>query len=323
MKKIALKMFIKPPTSIKLWLTAMVCPLFLFMAALGVGLYNAKNANAAEPTRAPLVLVVIPSEKPTPPQNQVREDNIGSKTQLAGMSSSLYLPIPPNWTGSVGVNSVYPDSKKSKQEWDAGKGILWTDTIPMPEGLEQYKTPPSFETNSPSAKTALNTSAMNPLPKGLANAFTKKIPERPTVTDSADFVVVQKSLRQLTLMRGGQPIRTYKVALGFQPKGDKIQEGDGRTPEGLYRLDRRNENSRFYRSIRVSYPDTQDRIEALQAGFKPGGQIMVHGLPNGRNASDVNHPNADWTEGCIAVTNAEIDEIWDLVGDNTQILILP
>jgi murein L,D-transpeptidase YafK len=139
----------------------------------------------------------------------------------------------------------------------------------------------------------------------------------------ADLVVVYKRERVLQLKRGGEVLRTFAIALGREPYGPKLQEGDGRTPEGVYTLDWRNPRSRFHRSIHVSYPRPNDSEHALRWGVSPGGQIMLHGLPNGVAAERVGHPRRDWTEGCIALTNEEIEEIWARVEDGTTIIIYP
>ena len=139
----------------------------------------------------------------------------------------------------------------------------------------------------------------------------------------ADQVIVAKSQRTLTLLSQGKVLRTYKVALGGTPVGAKEQQGDHKTPEGHYILDRRNAKSRFYKSIHVSYPNEQDKQRSAQRGVSAGGDIMLHGLPNGFGWLGATHRNMDWTDGCVAVTNAEIDEIWDLVPDGTPIEIRP
>jgi murein L,D-transpeptidase YafK len=139
----------------------------------------------------------------------------------------------------------------------------------------------------------------------------------------ADLVVVRKGARTLQLLHSGRVIRTYRIALGWAPDGPKRQEGDGRTPEGVYRLDWRNSNSSFHRSIHVSYPRAGDDRHAARWGVSPGGSIMLHGLPNGVAAERVGHPDVDWTNGCIALTNEEIDEIWTRVEDGTTIIIFP
>jgi murein L,D-transpeptidase YafK len=139
----------------------------------------------------------------------------------------------------------------------------------------------------------------------------------------ADQVVVVKSQRTLTLLSQGKVLGTYKVALGGTPVGGKEQEGDHKTPEGHYILDRRNPKSRFYKSIHVSYPNWQDKQRASQHGVSPGGDIMIHGLPNGFGWLVATHRNMDWTDGCVAVTDAEMDEIWELVPDGTPIDIRP
>jgi murein L,D-transpeptidase YafK len=139
----------------------------------------------------------------------------------------------------------------------------------------------------------------------------------------ADRVIIEKSSRTLMLLRDGEPVRTYRVALGSAPKGHKRFEGDQRTPEGEYKIDFRNANSGFYRALRISYPNEADRMRALEAGLEPGGQIMIHGLKNGQAWLGARHLADDWTDGCIAVTNAEIDEIWSLVDLGTPVEIRP
>jgi murein L,D-transpeptidase YafK len=139
----------------------------------------------------------------------------------------------------------------------------------------------------------------------------------------ADQVLVLKKERTLTLLARGQVIRTYKVALGGSPVGAKQQQGDRKTPEGHYVLDRRNPKSQFYKSIHISYPNETDRRRAEERGVAPGGDIMIHGLPNGYGALGASHRLHDWTDGCIAVTDSEIDEIWKLVPDGTPIEIQP
>ena len=135
-----------------------------------------------------------------------------------------------------------------------------------------------------------------------------------------DRVVVDKSERLLALYRGDQVIRTYRVALGRNPLGPKRVQGDGRTPEGRYRIDYRNPKSKFYRALHVSYPNATDVATARRLGASPGGAIMIHGLPNGVAAVG---ENEDWTEGCIAVPNEVMDELWTLVADGTPIEIQP
>jgi len=139
----------------------------------------------------------------------------------------------------------------------------------------------------------------------------------------ADLVVVYKAERILQLKRAGRVLETFPIALGRNPVGPKLQEGDGRTPEGVYTLDWRNPDSQFYRAIHISYPREGDAIHAIRWGVSPGGHIMLHGLPNGVAAEALGHPRRDWTEGCIALTNEQIDAIWARVEDGTTIIIYP
>ncbi len=129
--------------------------------------------------------------------------------------------------------------------------------------------------------------------------------------------------RTLELLNQGNVIKTYKISLGSEPVGPKARQGDHKTPEGAYVLDFRNVHSRFYKSIHISYPNEHDRARARQNGVQPGGDVFVHGLPNGFGAIGSAHRLKDWTDGCIAVTDKEMDEIWKAVSDGTQIEIKP
>ena len=139
----------------------------------------------------------------------------------------------------------------------------------------------------------------------------------------ADQVVVLKKERSLQLLRQGNVIKTYKVALGADPVGPKQRQGDHKTPEGVYLLDSRNPHSQFYKSIHISYPSMRERAAARQKGVSPGGDLFVHGLPKDYGWVGSAHRVKDWTDGCIAVTNQEMDEIWVAVRDGTPIEIRP
>ncbi|MCF6305370.1 MAG: L,D-transpeptidase family protein [Rhodobacteraceae bacterium] len=155
---------------------------------------------------------------------------------------------------------------------------------------------------------------------GIAAAVIAAVPARASSDEEmADMVVIFKSSRKLYLYRDGEPIRRFTIALGWAPEGDKQFEGDGRTPEGTYFIDRLNPNSQFHLSLGISYPDPNDRNRAAAAGVDPGGDIFIHG-------SDGRRPNRrpdDWTAGCIAVSNAAIEEIWRRVPIGTPIVIQP
>jgi len=139
----------------------------------------------------------------------------------------------------------------------------------------------------------------------------------------ADSIVVEKGRRTLTLFQAGFPVRMYKIALGKQPVGDKIQRGDGRTPEGVYRIDFKNPQSKYHMALHVSYPDAAHLQRANQLGVSPGGDIMVHGLPPRYADYGSSHSEFDWTEGCIAVTDKEIEEIWRAIPAGAAIQIKP
>lgn len=136
----------------------------------------------------------------------------------------------------------------------------------------------------------------------------------------ADYLVVDKSERLLIAYQNGHPIRAYRgLQFGDAPMGHKRFEGDERTPEGLYRIDRRNPRSSFHLSLGISYPNRADRAFAAQYGRSAGGDIFIHGQPTGRPG----RMSGDWTDGCIALTNAEIEELWQIVPDGTPIEIRP
>lgn len=147
-------------------------------------------------------------------------------------------------------------------------------------------------------------------------------PQPPTI-DKIDLVRVVKSERRMELLAKGRALRTYKVALGANPVGQKQREGDERTPEGSYMLDWRNPRSAAYKSIHISYPDERDKAAARAMGVSPGGMIMIHGQINGFGWMSPVMQWFDWTDGCIAVTDAEMEEIWTMVQNGTPIEIDP
>lgn len=139
----------------------------------------------------------------------------------------------------------------------------------------------------------------------------------------ADRVLINKSERKLILFKGNKVLKSMDVALGLLPKGHKITEGDFKTPEGTYRLSDRNSASEFFLSIRISYPDSDDIRHAKLRGLPAGGQIMIHGQPNDPRYSEEYYQSTDWTNGCIAVSNADMVDIWLMTKPNTPIQILP
>jgi murein L,D-transpeptidase YafK len=138
-----------------------------------------------------------------------------------------------------------------------------------------------------------------------------------------DRVVVHKAGRKMELFREGQLVASYRVSLGLAPSGQKQREGDFRTPEGRYRLTRRNAQSDFFLAVQVSYPEAEDIVIARRNGWAPGGSIMVHGLPNFLKYPRDRYLNTDWTDGCIALSNENMLDFWLLTGQNTPIEIRP
>ncbi len=139
----------------------------------------------------------------------------------------------------------------------------------------------------------------------------------------ADLVVVTKSESSLSLLREGKVLKSYRIAMGDNPVGHKLTEGDQRTPEGRYLLDYKKSDSAYYRSIHISYPNDEDRLRANALGIEPGGQIMIHGENPNSNLSPIEAQQYNWTDGCIAVTNAEMDELWRAIDEGTPIEIWP
>jgi murein L,D-transpeptidase YafK len=139
----------------------------------------------------------------------------------------------------------------------------------------------------------------------------------------ADLVRVDKGRGRLYLERDGEVFGTFQVSLGKTPRGHKQQQGDGRTPEGRYVLDYKNASSRYYKSIHVSYPNAKDRESARQRGVDPGGDIMIHGQPNGKGWLGPISQLFNWTDGCIALRNKDMDVVWEAVDPGTPIEITP
>lgn len=140
---------------------------------------------------------------------------------------------------------------------------------------------------------------------------------------AADKIIVEKGNRKLHLIKGDEIIRTFDIALGVSPVGDKKSEGDFKTPEGLYILDSRNPHSDFFLSIHISYPNKKDLREARKKGVSPGGQIMIHGQPNTPTYSAAYYKQQDWTNGCIAVSNSDMIDIWLMTPNDIPIEIRP
>jgi murein L,D-transpeptidase YafK len=143
----------------------------------------------------------------------------------------------------------------------------------------------------------------------------------PPLTGTVDRIVIEKAARRMQLWQGGGVVRSYRIALGFAPEGDKLRQGDGRTPEGTFTIDRRNDQSAFHLSLGLDYPQEDDLIRAAAGGYSPGGDIFIHGQPNA--LPERFKLGGDWTAGCIAVTNVEMREIWAVTPVGTPVEIRP
>lgn len=149
------------------------------------------------------------------------------------------------------------------------------------------------------------------------------IPSLSFASEKADLVIVTKSTASLSLLSQGKVFKTYRIAMGDNPVGHKRTEGDQRTPEGRYLLDYKKSDSAYYRAIHISYPNDEDSLRADALGIQPGGQIMIHGENPNSNLSSKEAQNYNWTDGCIAVTNTEMDELWQAIDAGTPIEIWP
>jgi murein L,D-transpeptidase YafK len=147
------------------------------------------------------------------------------------------------------------------------------------------------------------------------------LPPPPPLTGQIDRIVIEKAARRMQLFQDGKVVRSYRIALGFTPQGDKMRQGDGRTPEGMFTIDRRNPRSAFHLSLGLDYPRPEDRARAAAGGYDPGGDIFIHGQPNA--LPDGFRLRGDWTAGCIAVTNAEMREIWAATPIGTPVELRP
>jgi len=147
----------------------------------------------------------------------------------------------------------------------------------------------------------------------------KPVPSGTTI----DRIVVEKSVRRLSIFANGEKLKIYRVALGRNPVGAKQEEGDKKTPEGIYRIDGRNAQSSFHRALHVSYPSEQDKSRATELGVPAGYDIMIHGIQNGLGWIGAFHRLHDWTAGCIALTDEEIEELWRVTPDGTTVEIRP
>lgn len=155
-------------------------------------------------------------------------------------------------------------------------------------------------------------------------AFIPCLVHAASATDKkVDRIVVVKSTRTLTLMSGGRVLKTYKVALGAVPVGPKQEQGDHKTPEGVYSVQAKIPHSQFHLALLISYPNAADRERARKMGVKPGGAVEIHGLGDKYGYVGAAHRQFDWTDGCIAVTNEEIDQIYPLVDVGTPVEIRP
>jgi lipoprotein-anchoring transpeptidase ErfK/SrfK len=184
--------------------------------------------------------------------------------------------------------------------------------IPVPARV----TAPGAAASAPNVKAVVAFAPTTTLPPPAS-------PARALADIAIDKVLVIKSAHRLELMSHGEPVKAYKISLGKQPRGPKLAEGDRRTPEGFYWLDWRKTSDRFNLAMHVSYPNIDDAARARREGTSPGGMIMIHGTPISDDYPEWYFASLDWTDGCIAMNNADMREVWSLVKDGTMIEIRP
>lgn len=224
-------------------------------------------------------------------------------TASANAAAPAPAPVPASGTAAIAETEVRKDSVATATTVAAGAAVTTQTVTPPPE-------PPSYQ-------VLRRLGLLKPLPGAAPGPLAGAGPR-------VDRVVVEKSKRKLYLLRNGEKFREYPILLGAMPRGPKMQAGDLRTPEGVYTLDWRNPKSRFYKAMHISYPSPSDRERAEEKGVDPGGMVMIHGEHYEPAMRRVLRRNPkDWTEGCIALNNEDIDELWHTVPVGTPIEIKP
>ena len=140
-------------------------------------------------------------------------------------------------------------------------------------------------------------------------------------SNSIDYILISKSKRELSIIKKDKVIETFKVSLGFEPIGKKTKQGDGKTPEGLYYIEKKVSNSAFFLALKISYPNPWDIRQAITRGHHPGGQIMIHGVPNKNFDKNYHNIRNDWTDGCIAINNSQMKFLWNKTDIGIPVLI--
>jgi hypothetical protein len=228
--------------------------------------------------------------------------------------------------GAQGFGSVssQPPSQQPAPPVAPAAPTAPTDTAPQPVAVEvgaPVIQPAAQAFSSVSTPQSVATNAGSAAGSGPLLPFSGPGPS--SAFEIADRIVIEKGARRLRLLRGGSVIGEYPVKLGLNPYGHKQREGDFRTPEGTYQLSRRNPRSEFFLSVEVSYPNAEDRARARKAGTRPGGLIMIHGQPNVPRKAPDYYASNDWTDGCIAVSNSDMVDIWLRTTLGTTIEIRP
>lgn len=224
---------------------------------------------------------------------------------LAGAVVWLFLLAPPSPSPGNGdrTTATSPDGRDAEQR-----------PVPRPERISPPPDPALAMPRLPDLFGPLSSLLRPPTQPG------PELRQTP-IAGAIDRILIEKSARRLTAFQDGRPIRRFRVALGFAPEGTKARQGDGRTPEGIFRIDRRNHRSAYHLSLGIDYPRAEDRARARRAGLDPGGDIFIHGQPNELpRGTRLSH---DWTDGCIAIADAEIEELFRATPIGTEVEIRP
>jgi L,D-transpeptidase catalytic domain len=293
------------------------------LALLPAGGPHAQGFQSVSGAMRPPV-AAVPS--PTPQDARAHFESVGASG--AGMKAPAQVPLPvqaeaaPPASEPAGAVANLPvDTSAAEGAVAAAPGSGANEPAQPAAGLPTLGQPlpsalPFSSVSAPAAGRSGTASGAGPMLPGPEDGPGSSF-------DLADRIVIEKAARRLYLLRGDDVLVEYPVRLGLNPYGHKQREGDFRTPEGTYYLSRRNPRSEFFLSVEVSYPNEADRARARQAGVRPGGLIMIHGQPNVPRKAPDYYANNDWTDGCIAVSNPDMVDIWLRTRVGTPIEIKP
>lgn len=247
----------------------------------------------------------------------------------SGFTPSGKLPVPLPKPAFVDLDSAYIEPKPLPKP-AVKEAVKETVAVVVPASLTVVApalaprpAPPVSDGDETKDSSSWQRIPVSPVSLSIPSDAEKRMNAEPLPAQSVDFIKVFKRQRLMILMSHDQVVRTYRIRLGDHPVGAKVEQGDGRTPEGLYLIDKHNPNSPFHLSLHISYPNDDDIARARAKGVSPGGSIVIHGLPFDTAWSRAVQKSMDWTSGCIALTDADVEDVYRLVPDGTPIRINP